>query len=300
MVGLAHAGALIMATLLSGCSRQETASDAFGNFEAREVLVSAETGGRLVAFSVREGQRLEAGTPVGLIDTLQVALRRDQIAAQARAVRSRFPGINAQIDILTTQRAVAERERDRMQALVAQGAGTQKQLDDILGQLDVLDRQIAAIRTQNAPVFAELDVLEAQRAVLDDQIQRSRISNPVAGTVLVSYAEQTEFTAPGKPLYRIAPLDTLELRAFVSGSQLGQVRMGEEVTVIVDGEGGTLDRMVGTVTWIASEAEFTPKLIQTREERVHLVYAFKVAVANPAGKLKAGMPGEVILDPGVR
>jgi len=284
----------LTALLVSGCVNGESGSDAYGNFEATEVLVSSETPGRLVTFNAHEGQLLREGAEVALVDTVQLSLRADQIRAQREAVRARFPGISAQIDVLREQKAVATTERDRIAALLADGAATQKQMDDVTGQLRVLDRQIEAIRTQNAPVFAELDVLESQLAAVRDQIRRSRVTNPVEGTVLVTYAEPSEMTAAGKPLYKIARLDTLELRAYASGVQLPHFRVGQRVNVLIDEDAETNRTLVGVVSWIASEAEFTPKLIQTKEERVNLVYAFKVRVPNPDGRLKIGMPGEVV------
>ena len=284
----------ILPLVLAACSGSDADfADAFGNFEAREVTVSAEASGRILHMAAREGEALSAGAVAVVIDSVQLVLQREQVEARLAAARSRFPGIAAQEQVLKTQLEVARRELDRVEALLDGGAATTKQRDDLEGQIRVLEGQLAAIRTGNAPVFAELDLIRAQMRALEDQITRTRLRNPIAGTVLLATAEPGELAAPGRPLYRIAPLDTLDLRAYVGGDQLGSLALGQEVGVVVDGPDGTLIDRTGRVSWIASEAEFTPKLIQTREERVSLVYAFKVRVPNPDGVLKIGMPAEV-------
>lgn len=291
--GLPLAAVILLVLPTVGCKGGQERSDAYGNFEATEILVASEVPGRLVRFGVGEGDVLDAGVPVAVVDTTQLVLRRVQVLAQKAAVRSRLGSVAAQVAVLEEQKRVAEREMARVEGLLADGAATTKQRDDVDGQLAVLDRQIQSIRTQNAPIFAELDVLDAQLAVLEDQVRRSRILNPVRGTVIAVYAEESELTAAGRALYRIAPLDTLTLRAYVSGAQLPHVPLGSRVDVLVDEDRETNRALEGTVTWIASEAEFTPKPIQTKEERVDLVYAIKVRVPNPDGRLKIGMPGEV-------
>ena len=281
--------------VLTGCTGNETTSDAYGNFEATEVLIASEASGKLLAFDVDEGQTLEAGAVVGLVDTVQLALKRDQLRASRQAVRSKISGVVAQIEVLEEQKRVAQVEKGRIERLLEDRAATQKQLDDVEGQLRVLDRRIQSIRTQNGTILSEIEALEAQIAQLDDQIARSILVNPMAGTVLVSYAEPHELTAPGKPLYKLADLGTMYLRAYVSGAQLPHIRLGQAVEVLIDEDRATNRALTGEVTWIAAQAEFTPKLVQTKEERVNLVYAFKVRVANPEGRLKIGMPGEVRL-----
>ena len=283
----------VIFAFLAGCSDNGDASDAYGNFEATEVLIASEASGRLLSFMVEEGQRLEAGAVVGLVDTVQLALRRDQLWASRRAVRSKIPGVVAQIEVLEEKKRVALIEKNRVERLLEDRAATQKQLDDVDGQIRVFDRQIQSIRTQNATILSEIDVLEAQIAQLDDQIIKSIVVNPVVGTVLVTYAEAHELTAPGNPLYKLADLDTMYLRAYVSGAQLPHVRIGQAVEVLIDEDEDANRSLHGEITWIAAQAEFTPKLVQTKEERVNLVYAFKVRVANPDGSLKIGMPGEV-------
>ncbi len=285
--------AILLAALLAGCATGDDGADAYGTFEAAEVLVSAEAGGRLLAFDAAEGATLAEGQRVGLIDTLQLSLKREQLHANRRAVRSKTAGVLAQIAVLEEQKTVALTEKARVEKLLQDNAAPPKQRDDLDGQLAVLDRQIQQIRTQNATILAERDALDAQIAQLDDQIRKSVIVNPVAGTVLTTYAEPHELTAYGRPLYKIADLRTMLLRAYVSGAQLPHLKVGQAVQVQIDQDRAENRALQGEVSWIASEAEFTPKLIQTKEERVNLVYAFKVRVPNPDGALKIGMPGEV-------
>jgi len=298
-IGILHTSTTHLAPLaltliaFAGCAGNGPSSDAYGNFEATEVLISSEATGRLLSFRVEEGQGLAAGEVVGLVDTVQLALKRDQLGASRQAVRSKITGVVAQIDVLEEQKRVALVEKNRIEKLLQDQAATRKQLDDVNGQISVLDRQIQSIRTQSAPILGEIDALDAQIAQLDDQIAKSRIVNPVDGTVLVTYAEPYELTAQGRPLYKIADLDTMYLRAYVSGAQLPHVRLGQPVDVLIDEDADTDRTLSGAITWIASQAEFTPKVIQTKEERVNLVYAFKVRVSNPEGRLKIGMPGEV-------
>jgi len=283
----------VAAVVLASCGGGGDGSDAYGNFEAVEILVSAEAAGPITWLNVHEGDFVESGTRVGLVDTLQLTLSLDQLRAQRAAVQARLSGIRAELDVVSEQREVAIKELERVRGLLTDGAATQKQLDDAEGQARVLDRQIEAVRARYAPVVAETEVLDAQLALTRDRLRRCRIVNPVDGTVLATYAEASEITAPGRPLYKVARLDTLELKAWVSGALLPELRLGQEVRVLVDGGGDSIRQTTGIVTWIAAEAEFTPKLIQTREERVSLVYGFKVRVANPDGRLKIGMPGEV-------
>lgn len=277
----------------AGCGSGEGASDAYGNFEATETLISAEANGRLLRFDITAGQRLTEGYPVGLIDTTQLALKRAQLLAMRTATASRTANIRAQIDVLEEQRAVAVKEKNRLERLLEDGAATEKQLDDVLGQIRVIDRKIQSIRTQNAPVLGELGAIDAQIAQLEDQLRKCRIVNPVNGTVLETYARLHEVSATGRPLYKIANLDTLILRAYVSGLQLREVFLGQRVDVLIDEADGSLHPMKGVVSWIAAEAEFTPKMVQTRDERVDLVYAIEVRVENSDGMLKIGLPGEV-------
>ncbi len=296
--------------ILTACQQEETKSDAYGNFEAVETIVSAEATGALQRFDVEEGQTLQAGQVVGQVDTEQLQLRKAQLLASEQAVRSRTPNVSAQLSAYGQQIAVQEqqlrtlqREKERTQNLIAAGAAPTKQLDDIEAQMAVMERQIALIKqqrsaqasalgTQRSGTVAETAPLAQQVKQLDDQIKKSSIVNPVAGTLTVKYAEPGEVVSYGKPLYKVATLDTITLRAYVSGDQLVNVRVGQNVQVLVDAPDNQLKPYEGTVRWIASKAEFTPKVIQTKDERVNLVYALKIQVKNDGG-LKIGMPGEV-------
>jgi HlyD family secretion protein len=282
---------------LAACQNNEATSDAYGKFEAREVIVSAEADGKLIQFDVEEGQQLKAGELVGLIDTTLLHLQREQLRAKIRAVTGKTQDAEPQVRVLQERKQNLLREERRLKALIADKAAPAKQLDDLQGQLEVIDKEIDAIRAQsqtaNRGILSEIAPIEAQIEVVEEQIRRSYIYNPVSGTVLLQLAEPYEMTAAGKPLYTIAPLEELELRAYVSGAQLPELKLGQEVTVLVDQDAESNRSLPGTISWIADEAEFTPKTVQTKEERVNLVYAFKVKVKND-GRLKMGMPGEVV------
>jgi HlyD family secretion protein len=282
---------------LAACQDNEVTSDAYGKFEAREVIISAEASGKLIQFDVEEGQQLKAGELVGLIDTTLLHLQREQLRAKIRAVTGKTQDAEPQVRVLQERRQNLLREERRLKALIADKAAPAKQLDDLQGQLEVIDKEIDAIRAQsqtaNRGILSEIAPIEAQIEVVEEQIRRSYIYNSVSGTVLLQLAEPYEMTAAGKPLYTIAPLEELELRAYVSGAQLPELQIGQEVTVLVDQDAESNRSLSGTISWIADEAEFTPKTVQTKEERVNLVYAFKVKVKND-GRLKMGMPGEVV------
>ena len=283
---------ILGAILLAGCGPGNDATDAWGNFEATEVMVSAETGGRLLSLDVEEGARLESGRVAGWVDTIPLNLKVRQIEAQKEAVLSRLVSARAQADVHREQKAVAEVELERVRRMFDDGAATQRQLDDAMGKIRVLDRQIDATGAEMGSIRSEARVIDAQIAELRDRMERSAIRTPVSGTVLAKYAEAGEMAAPGKPLFKIADLETMYLRAYISGAQLADVRLGQPVEVLFDGPDGTLDRISGEISWIASRGEFTPRTIQTRDERVTTVYAIKVRVRND-GRLKIGMPGEV-------
>lgn len=283
----------LSATLLTACGGEEP--DAYGHFEAREVVVSAEIGGRLLDFGAREGETLAAGAIVARIDTAGLTLQRDEVSAQRRGSRTRTLEAEAQINVLRAQLATAREEYARALRLYEAEAATARQLDQAEGEVRVLEARIRAARAQAETVREDAGGMEARVGQIEERIQRSRIANPLGGTVLATYVEAGEFVQPGMPLYRIADLDTLTLRAYVSGGQLASLGIGERVEVRFDIGDDELDSVTGRVAWIASEAEFTPTPIQTREERTDQVYAVKVTVANPGGAIKIGMPGEVFL-----
>ncbi|HEX2093979.1 MAG TPA: HlyD family efflux transporter periplasmic adaptor subunit [Longimicrobiaceae bacterium] len=286
---LFHAGLL---AALAGCGRGDE-PDAYGNFETTEVVVSAETGGQLVRFDPVEGERLPAGTEVALIDTTALALQREEIASQREAVRSRTTEVEAQTGVLEAELATARREYERTRRLYADEAATRQQLDQAEGQVRVLVERIRATRAQGGTAGREVGSAEARLAQIEERIRDSRIVNPVAGTVLATYARTGEFVQPGQPLYRVGDLSRMVLRAYVTGDQLPAVRIGQRVRVTVDAGGSERRTLPGTVSRVSSEAEFTPTPIQTREERADLVYAVEVRVSNADGSLKIGMPGEV-------
>ena len=278
--------------LLLACQSDNDTADAYGNFEAETVIVSAETPGKILELNIEKGDKIEAGFSTALIDTVQLHLRLLQLDAQQTAIAAKRQSIQSQIAVFEEQKANLKINEERIQKMLKDGAATQKQLDDIQGQISVIDKQIANTKTQFTLISKEQEVLEAQKASVTDQLSRCYIKSPVSGTILETYAEQGELTTAGKALFKIADIGELELKVYVSGSQLPHVKLGQQIDVLVDQNATENQHFSGTITWISSEAEFTPKIIQTKEERVKLVYAVKVTVKND-GTLKIGMPGEV-------
>lgn len=286
---------LLSATsLLAGCG-SDRQPDAYGTFEANEVVVSSQTTGQLLTFTPVEGTRLERGAIVALIDTAQLALERDQVIAQREATGSRQAEATRQIGVLEVQRAIAQRAYERARRLFAQKAGTAQQLDQAERDYRVLAAQIEAARAQRQSVSKEIASSEARVAQIRERFSRSSVINPEPGTVLATFARAGEVVQSGQPLYRIANLDSLTLRAYVSGQQLNAIRLGQQVRVHVDGGDGTMIPLSGTVQWISAKAEFTPTPVQTRDERADLVYAVKVLVPNQRGIIKIGMPADLDL-----
>lgn len=283
---------LAIGLLAAACSR-EPEPDAYGNFEAVEVVVSAEASGRLLSFAAREGARLDEGAVVGTIDTATAALERAQAVAQRDAIASRAVEADRQIAVLMAQRDVARRSYERTRRLHAQQAATAQQLDQAEREYRVLERQIAAMRAQRGTAVREAEAGDVRVAQMEDQIAKGSVVNPRSGVVIASHVEPGEMVGTGQPLYRIASLDTLELRAYISGQQLGTVRVGAPAEVTVDTGADARATLPGEVSWIASEAEFTPTPIQTRDERADLVYAVKIRVVNAGGIAKIGMPADV-------
>jgi len=289
--------ALIVATSTSALAACHSGAkpDAYGNFEATEVVVSAQTSGQLQQFTPVEGARLERGVVVAVIDTTQLALQRTQSVAQRAAATSRGAEVAAQVRALEAQREVAQRAYERTQRLFAEQAATSQQLDQAERDYRTLDAQLSAARAQRESATMDAASSSARVDQLRDQLSKSAVANPQAGTVLTTYARAGEIIQTGQPLYKVADLDTLVLRAYLSGSQLAAVKVGQDVVVHVDRGGGKLAAMNGTITWIAPTAEFTPTPVQTRDERADLVYAVKVRVPNADGTLKIGMPGDITL-----
>ncbi|MCD6543330.1 MAG: HlyD family efflux transporter periplasmic adaptor subunit [Flavobacteriaceae bacterium] len=287
-------GLLITTSLFISCNSDNDLADGYGNFEAIETIISAESNGKLMSFKINEGQVVQKGTNVGYIDTIQLSLKKEQLIASKKVISSKSKGVLSQMNVLKSQLKTANVSKRRIQNLIKENAGTQKQLDDINGKIDMIKQQIISVETQNAPIINELNSMDVQVQQIEDQIKKSVITNPVQGTILVKYAEPSEITAFGKPLYKIANLSTMQLRVYVSETQLSTIKIGQEVTIKID-EGENMKSLTGVITWIASEAEFTPKIIQTKEERVNLVYAVKIDVKND-GSLKIGMPGEMWIE----
>ncbi|MBN2173739.1 MAG: HlyD family efflux transporter periplasmic adaptor subunit [Bacteroidales bacterium] len=278
--------------VLASCNSNNEVSDAYGNFEADDFIISSESNGKLLFFDVEEGQQLEKGKPVGVVDTTDLILKRKQLLAQKNAISSNITNIEAQIEVQEQQKKNLLVDKNRIENMLKDAAATQKQLDDINGAIEVIDKQISSTKTKYASIRAEQEVVVAQMAQVEESIQKCKIINPINGTVLVKYAEPNEITAFGKPLYKIADMNELFLRVYVSGAQLPQIQLGQEVEVLIDENKKENRHLKGSVSWISESAEFTPKIIQTKEERVNMVYAIKVRVKND-GRLKIGMPGEV-------
>ncbi|MCF8238026.1 MAG: HlyD family efflux transporter periplasmic adaptor subunit [Saprospiraceae bacterium] len=318
---------LILSVLMvTSCRNNGLEFDASGTFEATDVIVSAEVAGRILSFHANEGDTLSAGTIVAQIDPLSLSLQKEQIEATKSSLdektmnaeplvavlKGQIAAQRRQIDVLAGQMSVLQREKERFSKLVRAEAVPRKQLEDIEGQIDILSKQqvaarsqvdvleiqIAAqriaIKNQNRAILSERGPLDKRAAQVDEQLARTEVRNPLSGTVLITYAEAGEITGPGKPLYKIAKTDTLFLRTYLTGGQLPSVKLGQSVQVMVDDGQGGYRSYPGTVTWIADQAEFTPKTIMTRDERANLVYATKVRVAND-GLLKIGMYAEVDL-----
>jgi HlyD family secretion protein len=303
----------LIATAVSftACNRNAIKFDASGTFEVDEVIVSAEQTGKLLSFNVNEGQTIPGQQVVGIIDAENLSLQKEQVQASIAALHEKTADVGPQVKLLQEQLAVQQsqldnmlHERTRIENLLKQDAATGKQLDDMNSQIDVLKRQMEVTQqqinvqknntsTQNRTVLSEKEPLEKRVAQLSDQINKAQIINPISGTVITKYAEAGEVTAAGKALYKIANLDTLTLRAYITGTQLPQLKLNQTVKVMIDSGANAYREYPGTITWIADKAEFTPKTIQTKDERANLVYAIKVKVKND-GYLKIGMYGEVL------
>jgi len=309
---LQSAGIWIIAVSLAACNSNKEKFDASGTFEADEVIVSSELNGKILSFDVDEGSVLKKDSTVGTIDAVNIALQKEQVEANIASLREKTSDVSPQVKLLQDQLTVQqaqlsnlEHEKKRIENLLKEDAATGKQLDDINYQVDALQKQMnvtqqqinvqkSNVSTQNRSILSEGKPLAKNIAMLEEQLSKSRIINPVAGTVLTKYAEAGEITAAGKALYKIADLSVITLRAYITGTQLSQVKLGQQVKVLVDDGKNKYKELTGTITWISDKAEFTPKTIQTKDERANLVYAVKIKVKND-GFLKIGMYGEVKL-----
>lgn len=289
----------MLAVLISAlsCNANMGEYDAEGYFEATEVTVSAEANGRILDFGVQEGAAVEAGEQLGCIDTVQLYLTRMQLVKTSESVLSNRPDIDAQLKAMYEQLKTLEKEESRLSSLLADGAATRKQMDDLQSQISVLklriDAQESALENSVSSLDAQNSGIEMQIAQVDDQLSKCRIKSPVSGTVLTKYAEAGEFASVGKPLFKVADLDHVFLRAYVTSAQLSELSLGRQVRVYSDYGMGYSKEYAGTVSWISDRSEFTPKNIQTEDERKNLVYAVKITVEND-GLIKLGMYGGVI------
>lgn len=286
---------IILSMLFASCNNKNS-FDASGSFEAEETVISSQAQGGIMQFDVEEGQELQSGEIVGYIDSLQIYLKKEQLLAQIEALSSKRPNVAVQLASLQEQLKTAEQEKIRIENLLKGDGATTKQLDDINAQIKVLKRQIEAqkssLEISTTGIDKEIKTLKIQVEQLNDQLNKCNIINPVNGTVLTRYARANETTAIGKPLYRIADLSDIILRAYVSGNQLSQIKLNQTVKVHTDDGNGGFKTTGGIITWISDKAEFTPKTIQTKSERANLVYALKVKVKND-GTYKIGMYGEI-------
>ncbi|WP_291122805.1 HlyD family secretion protein [Empedobacter sp. UBA7620] len=278
------------------CNNNQDTFDASGSFEAEETIISAEAQGTLKTFDIQEGQVLQAGQNIGYIDSIQLYLKKKQLETQVTALLGKKPNIPVQLSALQEQLRTTEKEKIRITNLLKGDAATPKQLDDINAQIDVLKRQIEAQKSSlsisSDGISKDVVPLQVQIEQLEDQLSKCKLINPINGTVLTKYAEANEIASIGKPLYKIADLSNIILRAYVTGNQLPQIKLNQQVKVLTDDGKGGFNEITGVITWISDKAEFTPKTIQTKDERANMVYAIKVKVKND-GLYKIGMYGEI-------
>ena len=285
---------LLLLTALFACDHRKNLSDAYGNFEARDVIVSAEATGKLLSLNIEEGSEVKPSDVLGMIDTVPAVLQIKQLDAQLAAVQSKLAGVKAQIAAQVQQKENLQVNVDRIGKLFESGVATQQQKDDIDGQMKLVKKQIDASKTQITSIQKEIKVLEENKQLLEYQLSKCSVISPINGTILQKYVKAGEMAVAGKPLFKVADLSSLDLRCYITGDKLAQLKLGQKVKVLIDSGKETTAELDGKVTWISSEAEFTPKIIQTKEERVKLVYAVKVNVKND-GTLKIGMPGEMVI-----
>lgn len=305
---------MLATVFITACNSNGNKFDASGTFEATEVIVSSELSGKILSLTVNEGDTVSANRVVGTVDAEGIELQKEQVEASISSLNDKTADVGPQVALLQNQLAVQQsqlnnllHEKQRIENLIKQDAATGKQLDDINAQIDVVRKQMVVTKqqinvqrnntsTQNKSILSESKPLQKRVEQLNDQLKRADIVNPINGTVLTKYAEAGELTSTGKALYKIADLGEMKLRAYVTGDQLSQIKLGQQVKVLVDDGKDKYKELVGTISWISDKAEFTPKTIQTKEERANLVYAVKINVKND-GYLKIGMYGEVRFTP---
>jgi len=288
---------LLLLLSIVSCKEKANNYDASGSFEAKETIIAAEATGKILQLNIEEGQSLDSGQLIGVIDSTQLQLTRLQLVQSKKAILSGRPEANAQVEALRSELSNAIRDHDRTERLVKGGVASQKQLDDENAKIATLQAKINAqessLRTTTSSLNEQGSTIDAQMKEINDQLKKCVIINPVKGTVLTKYVEQYEMAVLGRPLYKIADISTIILRAYITGDQLQQVKIGQKVKVFTDDGKGGYRETEGLITWVNDKSEFTPKTIQTKNERANLVYAIKVKVKND-GYLKIGMYGEVI------
>ena len=282
---------LVLAMFIISCNKNNEKADAYGNFETTEITVSSESNGKIEFLNLEEGDVVEKGKTVGLIDTLQLYYTKMQLIASQKTVSSKSGNVLSQKQVLQEQLKTAKIEQTRIKNMFSENAATKRQIDEINGKVKVIEEQIKGVGTQNAPIKNEANSFSVQIEKINDQIKKCNLVNPIKGTVLTKYAEPNEVTTFGKPLYKIANLEEMNLRVYISETQLSSIKIGQQVKVKIDDFEQTKE-YIGNIIWISSQAEFTPKIIQTKEERANLVYAVKIRVKND-GSLKIGMPAEI-------
>lgn len=318
---------LLFLLLVIACKNNTQKFDASGTFEATEIIVSAESMGKILSLDIKEGDNLTKGKIIGAIDPLSIELQKEQITASMTALTQKSNDAAPQISVFQEQIAVQrnqiavqkqqlivlQKEQKRLENLVKADAATPKQLDDVNGQVDVLKKQIeasessikvferqisaqtAVVGIQNRGILSEKGPLEKRMKQLDDQLARTKITNPIDGVILAKYAESGEITTMGKAIYKIADMSEMTLRAYITGDQLGQIKINQKVKIMIDDGKDKYRELAGTLFWVSDKAEFTPKTVQTKDERANLVYAVKIKVKND-GTLKIGMYGEVLFN----
>ncbi len=288
---------LLLTIGLASCGQNGNQYDASGNFEAEETIISSESTGKILQLNIEEGLVLKAGQPVGYIDTTQLFLRKKQLHYSIRALLAKSPDAASQLSTIQRQIETTTYEKKRIENLLKDDAATMKQMDDLTAQGDLLQKQYNALQTSlviaTRSIQSETLPLKAQIEQLEDQIKKSIIINPMEGTVLTKYAERDEVVTTGKPIYKIADLSAMVMRAYISGDQIAEIKLGQNVNVLVDDVKAGSKKYAGVVAWVSDKAEFTPKTIQTKDERANLVYAIKINVKND-GFLKIGMYGDVM------
>ncbi|MFT3994134.1 MAG: efflux RND transporter periplasmic adaptor subunit [Dysgonomonas sp.] len=287
---------LMGSIVLTSCNNNKLEHDASGTFEATEIIISAQASGEIKEFNIKEGEELKVGQYLGYIDTTQLHLQKLQLQSTTQAVNSRRPNVSIQIASTKDQIANAKKEKIRIENMLKDGAATQRQMDDIDTHLQVLESQLGAqinsLSMSTNSLDKESATYQIQVAQIEDHLQKSYIINSIQGTVLNKYAEPKEYAVPGKALYKIADTKHLYLKAYVVSDQLSEIKIGQETTIFINSVDGEQKSYKGTISWIADKAEFTPKTIQTKDERRNLVYAVKIAVDNIDGAIKIGMYGD--------